>query len=223
MTKETAVSELIHWIREDPKAKKPANRNIVIIYQGRILQPTDILSSIESLDEFTVHAFFRAIRLDSPADPDPSVELRGFDRLSRMDYTPEQILEIRQNFHILHGTMEETHEDRLDAEEEWFPVLFNQDNPLQDLLPRRARRPRRNVNPIANNREEELPGQPEERALDNFPWLKFICGLIMGLIFGVGSLVFLLIAMQDGPFMFGLFWGACGHYALKYYFGADLM
>jgi hypothetical protein len=219
LTKETTVSELIRLIRDDPQAKKPANRNIVIIYQGRILQSTDVLSSVESQDEFTVHAFFRAIRVDAPNPED----LRGFDRLARMNYTPEQIAELRRNFHVLHGTTDGTRDAQLDAEEEWCPVIFNHENPLQDLqLPAPAGRRQRNANPLVNNEgeEEELAVGQGERTLDNFPSLKFVCGMVMGLIFGVGSLVFLLIALQDGPFMLGLFSGTCAHYALKYYFGS---
>jgi hypothetical protein len=214
--KDATVGDLIQRIRDDPNAKKPANRVIVIIYQGRILQSNDLLSSIENLDDCTLHAFFRAMRVEPVAES--AVDLRGFDRLSRMNYSASQIAELRQNFHVLHGTVLSSQEAQLDAEEEWFPVIFNHENPLQDLqLPQPAGHPPV-PNPLIANEDEDQG----DRTLENFPLLKFICGLVIGLMFGIGSLVFLLISLHDGPFLLGLFGGTCGHYALKYYFEMDL-
>jgi hypothetical protein len=216
MTNDAAVSDLVHRIRDDPNAKKPANRNIVIIYQGRILQSTDILSSIETTEEFTVHAFFRTAHAD--AQSDPSADLRGFDRLSRMNYTPEQILEIRQNFHLLHHSMDDTLDVQLDAEEEWLPAIFNHENPLQDLqLPAPAGPPHPAVNPIANNNEDDAAHPQDDGMLMDFPWLKFVFGAIIGSFLGATALVFLLVA-QDVPFTFGLLGGICGHYVWKWFF-----
>jgi hypothetical protein len=52
-----------------------------------------------------------------------------------MNYTPEQIAEVRREFHTVHGSRNSPIEAQIDIEEEWFPVIFNAENPLQLLHP----------------------------------------------------------------------------------------
>ena len=59
ITIETTVSDLIQMIVDDKSVQKPENRTIALIYHGRILQPTDVLSKIDTMPEFTIHACFR--------------------------------------------------------------------------------------------------------------------------------------------------------------------
>lgn len=142
----TTVQDLVQMIKDDDSIQKPENRTIAIIYHGKILQPVDILSKIDNLTEYTVHVFYRQISSKPSrkqknsnqgsesnadavnADDDDErldSDLRGFDRLTRMNYTQDQIDTIRRHFHSLQGTTNSSPEEQIEAEEEWFPVIFN--------------------------------------------------------------------------------------------------
>ena len=228
ITKDMTAATLIQRLMDDPKITHPANRTIALIYHGRILPGSEVLAKLDTLNEFTVHVFYRAAPTpaaapDSPTAPIAS-DLRGFDRLRRMNYEESEINELRQNFHAMHGTLEASAEERMEAEEEWFPVIFNHENPLQDLqLPRRERRERRrrhDQTPLAN--AEDTGPVMGDGDFSNRPWLRVVIGLIFGAVFGVGSLLFMLITFTDPWFVVGLLAGCCTHYAARYALGFDM-
>lgn len=222
ITKDTTAGDLIKMITEDSSVSHPENRTVAIIYHGRILNPSEIIVKIDTLDEFTIHVFYRAIPQPHAAPAAPVEELKGFDRLRRMNYERGQIEEIRRNFHVMQGTVNASQEERMEAEEEWFPVLFNQENPLQDLQlppPRRQRSRQRNEeaenNPLANPTEAEVA--TTDFFFESASWVRVAFGLIIGSIFGIGSLVFMLISFHDKSFVLGLVIGTCAHYGMEYY------
>lgn len=222
ITNETTVGDLIKMITEDSSITHPENRIVAIIYHGRILNASEIVVKIDTLEEFTIHVFYRAAPQQRSAPAPPVEDLKGFDRLRRMNYDADQIAELRRNFHVMHGTVNASSEEQMEAEEEWFPVIFNQENPLQDLqipVPRRHRDRRRNHeaenNPLNNNTEPEI-GQ-QEFFFESSSWVRVAFGLIIGCIFGVGSLVFMLISFHDTSFVMGLVIGTCAHYGMEYY------
>jgi hypothetical protein len=225
ITAETTISELISRIKSDPNVAKPANRTICIIYHGRVLHGDERIARLDSLEEFTLHLCFRGLPSARMESLDPqSADLRGFDRLIRMNYSAEQIAELRHNFHSMRGSLTAAPDDRIEAEEEWFPVIFNHENPLQNLgfLPP-ARPPPQE--PVADLHPPVPAGEeagPPEIALLNSPWFMFLFGLAIGALFGIGSLVFLLMAACNGPFLLGQFLGACAHYAARYYLGMEV-
>ena len=236
ITKETTAAELISQVAQDPKITHPANRTISLIYHGRILKDSDVLAKLDSLSEFTIHVFYRATAPSEPprtengagAQNEPmDSDLRGFDRLRRMNYDQAEIDALRQNFHAIHGTTDASAEERIEAEEEWFPVIFNHENPLQDLqLPgRRQRRPRRQratETPFVNNEDE---GQIiEENEFASAPWVRALIGFVVGALFGIGALLlFLFVSFTDPWFLLGLFAGCCTHYAGRYLLGLDIV
>jgi len=226
VTKETTIGDLISEVCATAPA--PADRTPSMVYRGRILESSELVSQLDTLEMFTMQLFYRAVR---PAARDPPAgDLRGFDRLQRMDYPEDQIAEMRHHFHAMHGTEDATADARLEAEEEWFPVIFNQENPLHAMQfrpfldPARGRRrprphppARENDNPIAQN--GEAAGEDE----DNSSWLRGFFGLVIGLIFGASALVFILLCLHDATFMFGLVLGVLGHYAIRYGMGLGVV
>ena len=226
ITKEMTVGDLIDQISNDPKLSHPPNRTIALIYLGRILNDSDVLSKMTTLNDFTIQVFYRAIPQANRTTECPviSSDLRGFDRLLRMDYSREQIAELQHNFHAMHGTLEASREEQIDIEEEWFPVIFNHENPLQDLQigQRRDRGngQRTDENPLINNIHD---GQFGDDALVGTQWVRFSIGAIAGALFGVGALVFMWLRFNDRPFVLGLFLGIGIHYVVEYFFGLDMV
>lgn len=308
ITNETSVNDLIQMISEDKSVQKPENRTIAIIYHGRILQPTDILSKIDTMTEFTVHVFFRQTSThkrshkhkndhqntqNTPAadsatttdenrdnnnqennDDDERLEsdLRGFDRLTRMNYSPEQIAEIRRSFHTMQGDSNSSPEAQIEAEEEWFPVIFNTNvvdgeaaGAARILLgiangihpdanaPTRHQRNHQNRNTEGDNQENddnydyeeqdgarrndpENPNNQNNRAArawalfndgdaqagpdenDGSSWIRFAFGFIIGIIFGIGSILFMLTSLNDRSMLAGLFVGTLSHYCITRFF-----
>ena len=227
ITKDMTAATLIQRLMDDPNITHPANRTIALVYHGRILTGSEILAKLDTLNEFTVHVFYRAAPPPAAAPDAPSAaiasDLRGFDRLRRMNYEESEIEELRQNFHAMHGTLEASAEERMEAEEEWFPVIFNHENPLQDLqLPRRERRARRRRQeqaPLANA-EDTGPAIHDVDCV-SAPWLRVVIGLIFGTVLGVGALIFILISYSDPWFVVGLLAGCCANYAARYALGFD--
>ena len=236
ITKMTTVSDLINMINQDEKVEVPANRVIALIYHGRILQPTEVISKIDTLDEFTIHVFYRQAQQQATnRDEHLESDLRGFDRLSRMNYTAEQIAELRQNFHVMHGTLNATQEARMDAEEEWFPIIFNDENPMPTLQinqvdARRFRRSNRHGSRNNDNSNNENNNATNENnhnanddawlvhddAMEGSSWMRFALGFIIGIIFGIGSILFALTSLTDSSMLAGLFLGTVIHYCIEF-------
>ncbi|OHT13672.1 hypothetical protein TRFO_16105 [Tritrichomonas foetus] len=231
------VSDLISNISNDETVTIPPDRTVAIIYRGRILKPTDIWSAIETnLDDFSVQVCFR---VSQTASQRPQIqELRGFDRLQRMNYTSEQIAEIRQNFHQMHGTVNDPAESRLDAEDEWFPVIFNQENPLDAFninlnnLPGNASNANNNnrrnfLAPITNinaNNENHLPPNPivgdiGDEAQESSAMMQLFIGFILGLVFGILSFLVVLVNLRDKHMMIGILIGLGGNFLLSFFYG----
>jgi hypothetical protein len=225
ITPQTTISELISRIKSDASVAKPPNRRISIIYHGRVLQGDERIARLDSLEEFTLHLCFRGPPPGPPGSLDPqSADLLGFDRLRRMNYSPEKIAELRHNFHSMRGSLSARADERIEAEEEWFPVIFNHENPLQNLgFPPPTRPPPQqqpaDAHPLVQAPEEDAP---QEFALTSSPWLMFLFGVLFGAVFGIGSLIFILIAASNGPFLLGLFVGTCAHYGARYYLGMEI-
>jgi hypothetical protein len=206
VTAPTTISDLIDSLGQ--RGVVPANRSVVLIYRGRIFQPQDVVVSLDSLDQFTIHALFRADRAAGVAGDGAATDLRGFDRLARMNYSPQQIAQLRDNFHAMRGTRQARAEARMEAEEEWFPVLFNNDNPVQVLQQPEA--------PPAPDGLEPIAGE-EPYVLDRYPRVKFGLGVFLGALFGIAGLVFMFMPRSDTTLFGGLFLGGCLHYGISAY------
>ena len=193
----STVSDLINMVTLDSSVEKPPNKVISIIYFGCILQPTDNLSSYQK-DELTVNVFFRIPPQDLQ-NQNPDEDLKGFDRLTRMNYSQEQISNIRERFHQNQGTSNLSREEQLDIEEEWFPTIFNQENPLEafDLIDHQSPStvPFPDVIPLT-------PNQIEENSCSAWKVLEFCFGLLIGLVFGFSSFVlFFFVNIHDDFFL----------------------
>ena len=206
----TTANDFIKMITVDPDVHKPENRVIALIHQGKLLDSNAILSSIENSKELTLNIFYR---LPHITEQEPIVELRGFDRLQNMNYSPEQIAEIRNNFHSMNNTLNSPHDAQIDLEEEWFPTIFNQENPL-DLLNMNIRpTPRHHHRHPPQNASPDINFQGEQP-----PWIDFLIGLVLGIILGPFSLLFMVMAVHDKVMIVGLFMGALIHLIYRYVF-----
>ena len=245
-----SVQYLIDLMLKDEKVKVPQNKIISIIYRGRILKPEEILSHFDSLKEFSVHAFFKLdpSRIEENTEETENSEttefheLRGFDRLRRMNLSAEQIATLRRNFHALNNTTDSPINEQIDLEEEWLPTIFNQQDYLAilqqanlGLFSTNDNAPGDNNNAQAadqatngNDNENGLANQYDDLDEDDdliIPfggfWLHFSMGFIIGLIFdfmtrlifGIFFLVMLLFVYKRIPFVIGLLLGA----ALNFY------
>ena len=205
ISKNDTVGALIEKIKLDADISKPQGSTVNIIYSGRILQPSDVFSAPD--DQFTVHVLFRKSNPQSPTTQ-AQAEPRGFDRLSRMNYTPEQIAEIRRQFHESMGTADQTEAARIETEEEWFPTIFNQENPLDMLGTGRLQLFTGDIGDITEFNEQE-----------SF-WIQMIFGVIMGAIFGFVSLILILVYLDNRGLIMGLLAGVCLHYGVSYLFSS---
>jgi hypothetical protein len=196
------VSDLADFVSRDPRDFVPPNRAVVFIYHGRILQPTQIVRELDTITGFTVHALFRSAHRPLPPQLSAGSEVRGFDRLSRMNYTPAQIAQFRRNFHIMRGTVNAPQPAQLDEEEEWFPVIFIDENPVRN--PRRA---------------APLPAffqdVDEEYMAERHQWVKVALGIFLGLTFGIWSGVFMVMPRSDRMFFMGLLIGTGANFMMK--------
>ena len=201
------VGNLIKQIELDSNVIIPQGRQISIIYGGKILENNQILSKIEKMEEFSVHVFYRPLP-GNPLITEEIHEIKGFDRLLRMNYSREQIEEFRHSFHLLHNSLSEPNNIQVDLEEEWFPVIFNQENPLEAL----------NL-PPSPPRNEENDNYDEDQP----PWINFLLGLILGLIFGISSVIFMVISLHNKWLVFGLIAGTTLSLTLSHYLGFSII
>ena len=217
--KDSTVSELISEIMTDKSIEKPKDKGICIMYHGRILKSTEKFSEIDTIPDFAVSVVFRLNRNAAPSDGqngEEDTELRGFDRLTRMNYTPDQISEIRHQFHFMRGGLNETHEQQLDAEEEWLPVIFNSENPLETLQNADAERPIRTQ--IRRRHQNYETFHFDQSSF----WTTFCIALVLGIVFGPASLLYLLISLQDKAGIAGIAIGVGIHYLISICFHVSI-
>ena len=219
ITKKTTVADIVARLSEDSAVTHPPDRRITLIYRGRVLKPRKKIAKLDTLDEFTIQVFYRAAEREAPAAEANGADLRGFDRLRRMNVSDSYIENIRRQFHAVHGSQDAPAEQRIELEEEWFPVIFNQENPmLPFVLPGDQQEPGRRQAPGILNNEEE-----QELEFGTGAWLHLAVGLSLGGLFGVGSLVCVVIAPRDRWFLIGLFAGSCLHYIARYVLGLEVV
>lgn len=219
------ISDLIHDIENDKEVKIPNNRSLSILYLGRFLDPSTQINKIEHNSQFTVNCFFRAIKNSINNDNDNTPlesELRGFDRLARMGYTPSQIRDFRENFHRFNSSSNLPENSRIDLEEEWFPALFSGDEIPQFFTPLNQ-----NQNPHHNNTNDtegvnqntdfdispdsEVPfAQTPTDTADSEPsWGPFFLGVVFGFVFRLNWYIFIPLMHPDRSVLIGYLFG-CG-------------
>ncbi|EAX85836.1 hypothetical protein TVAG_132450 [Trichomonas vaginalis G3] len=203
------VDHMMKLIKNDPSIQIPSGRNLCIMYQAKMLKDSQKFAEISDLPAFSVIIMFRMNQADIHLDSsNNTTELRGFDRLTRMNYTQEQIEEIRQHFHEMRGGLDDADEQKYEAEEEWLPVIFNCDNPLDAFETLDAQRPRRRRHHTHEQRVETVD-QVSPSAISTF-----IFAVAIGIIFGPLSLICFFFSFQDLPGFIGIISGALIHFLL---------
>lgn len=207
----STVSDLIELIQEDKTIENPPGKIISVLYHGRFLKPEERFSEIDSLSDYAVSILYRADKNALQEEPHP-MELKGFDRLIRMDYSPEEIMRIRERFHHMRGGENDTDTQKIDAEEEWLPVLFNNEGTTDVLdvfggtVPNR--RPRRTWR---QRRQATVYLDQDARRTQNVSfWVTFLITFLLGFIFGPVTLLYILVSMNDRGGILGVIIGvAC--------------
>lgn len=200
---DSIVQDMIDMIVKDSTIRVPEDRNVKILYHGKVLDDNSRFRDVErDLSSFTVNVLYRREFIQEGEKDNGGEELRGFDRLVRMNYTQEEIDDIRRRFHSLHGSTEFNDESRLEAEEEWLPTIFNSDNPLEALRPAGSRR----------QRVRYVHIDPEEPSR----WLGFFLSMFIGSIFGILSLLIIFSSYRDKYVVFGVLCGLIINLFLKY-------
>lgn len=203
------VGDLIDRLEASPGVTVPDGCRTALIYRGKFLDRSERLSSVEPMREFSVQVFFRAAKQPQAQQSEEPRELRGFDRLTRMNFTAEQIRQIRANFHQMNGSAGQSAEERLDLEEEWFPVIFNQENPIDILNANLGTAGAEGI----NNQEEELENGD---TFDTLPsWIHLLIGFGLGSVFGFVAIIVVFAGMRHRFMLIGMVLGILMHYTLS--------
>ena len=212
------ISDFVDLILSSSRFSVPPNCHITLIYLGHLLSEDIKLRNIPNLTTsvFTIHCIFRPNRNAPQGENHDSQgqyeELRGFDRLSRMNYTPEQIQRIRDQFHQLTRTSDLDREAQLSVEDEWFPALFNnnEDLPFNFIGMRNPN----NHNRSRSGREDEttLFQQEDESAFNNYAFIA----IILGAFFGFFGILFIFVSPNKKQFLIGFSFGLSIHYLFSY-------
>lgn len=200
----STIGDLIAIIHQDSTITVPQNKNPIILYHGKIIPQDENLGNLESMDDFTVHCFFKVIRLAEDQEKANAIDLdlRGFDRLQRLNYSREQIDRIRANFRNIHRNEDEvTEEEQIEIEDEWFPALFTTDLPLDSIF--------------EETDDVDLPTAPanQPRRIWNKSLLFFALGFFFGYFLGIGSFIFAFLTIRNKKTLFGVLFGSLIHYA----------
>jgi hypothetical protein len=218
---QSTVGNLVQLILSDTDIKKPKDKSICVMYHGRILKSSEKFSEIDTLPDYTVSILFRLCKSAAQAEQDQLDNgsiLKGFDRLTRMNYSPEQIEEIRHQFHRMRGGLNETRDQQIDAEEEWLPVIFNSENPLETFQTADAERPIQTQNQAHHGRNNYDTFHFEQNSF----WINFSIAFILGVLFGPLSALYLFVSLRDKAGIFGIIVGIGVHYLLSKVFNISL-
>lgn len=203
----STVGDLMKLIKEDSTIEKPADRLLCIMYRGKLLQPAQKFSQIDSVPSYSVIVMFRLNHTESSNDSsNNTTELRGFDRLTRMNYSEEQIQDIRHHFHEMRGGQNESEDQKYEAEEEWLPVIFNCENPLDAFEALDTERPARRRDPV--------PTHDQIEDISPSTLSTFLFAFVIGIIFGPVSLLCFIVSFQDLPGCTGIITGALIHFII---------
>jgi hypothetical protein len=125
--------------------------------------------------------------------------VQGFDRLTRANYTQDQIARLRSVFHSVNHTDNLPDDARFALEDEWVPAITLAGSPvaalrvIQLMAASGAGNPRpiRTVHTLEPPREfgseaESPLLQPEEPEAppEGSSWVPFIMGVVIGMMFG---------------------------------------
>ena len=167
------AAALLERVKSDPSACLGPDQVPKLLFLGRIIQPSEVLGVISTSTEFTVQCFGQRERT---SEPQPASEpVKGFDRLTRVGYTAEQI----------------------ELEDEWVPALTLEGSPAAALRTIRLvnefsgwpmdRFPTLPIGPSRAAAEEaESPllqgiDEEEEQPDSGFSWAPFGIGVLCGL------------------------------------------
>ena len=208
ISKSETVLELKKLIEQSDKIDIPEGKSVKLLYLGRVLEENSKLSDIQksSSNEFTVHCFFKqsisGIHSENSVFDQNSQEPHGFDRLSRMNYTEQQIISIRQQFHRMLNSNHLTHEQQIDVEEEWLPALFNSNETNFGIFSQ------------TNRRDDELPlfnQQIYHRTANS----NIFVGFCFGMFFGAGIFLLFPLFIHEKRFITGITFGVLLKYTSK--------
>lgn len=224
------VTDLISKIKSDSRSPVDGERPLQLLYMGHILEPEHNLMGVSLTEEFTVQCICQRVTVQENSSGTSVGE--GFDRLSIIGYTVDQIADIRSAFHTVAGVRDASRESQIALEDEWMPAMALEANPAAALRTVQlmsehlgSGRPSINVTPLDmpddNVTEAESPllrqdGDSPVPVTDNQSWGPFSAGVCCGIILGM-RMWFMIPVMLcgNGSFTIGLVFGMCLHVVLS--------
>ncbi|OHT01457.1 hypothetical protein TRFO_31723 [Tritrichomonas foetus] len=212
----------IHCVLKQKRTKK-SNKNQLSTNSNHSFQTSTNNSLSDNSFSTNQNGADGDINTNAPeSQNDDSGELRGFDRLLIMNYTREQIARIRRQFHQMTNTVGEPAEQQLAHEDEWFPALFNNDEPLNLFGVNNPNRSvnqndqqRNSLNGLRQGREDEAPlvNDQQRTAIEyEESSVYYFVGFAAGFFFGIGIAIILPLFCREKKFLIGLSFGLSIHY-----------
>lgn len=206
ITTDKTVKDLKDMITSDSSIVANPTQQVVVIFMGKVLEDDREISSYTNGNESV--SFQVVVRNYVNNENVQTVDLKGFDRLTRMEYTEEQIEGMRTEFHRSIGSTNLSEEARTNLEEDWFPVIFSLERPMELFnlnnnnqndtnATNTSSNTNTNTNTFASN-DATNSSFSEENDIDEFyaghsPLFCFVLGYFSGF-FSIDSFMLLLCA-----------------------------
>lgn len=195
------------WIKQQIRnTPQCANKRLILIYNGRVLNETTDFKDILKVGEEPVVVYINCMigevltqqqlreesTLDRPQEVSTTPQVQGFDRLLQQGFSQEDIDDLRQQFQAIHSMPTNSRQDIHDLEEEesrrrltqqmeerWIESTVNDTAPTATADVSGATRPAPEVDDATGNTD-------------------LLIGLLVGTFLGLLSLVF--ISVDDTVF-----------------------
>lgn len=225
------VHDMLQLILKDPNLKiKDDNPEPRILYMGRFLKPSTKVADINAIaDNPVLNLVLIKKNKNGVNDTNNDIDLVGFDRLRRFGVSADVIERVRSEFHAIHHSTSLPENERLEQEEEWFPLLFSQQDDGTVLINGvDINEDNLGVNGMDIYAEEEevelsdeetygsdtVEDEAEKRKRSK---VIFVLGFVLGLLFGFRLIIllFLLLFASDESAVLGYFYSVAFVNTLK--------
>lgn len=216
MNPDDTTEDLITAITSSRDLQMSEGQSLRLIAMGKILQTSDKLKQYAYTNELVVQC---SIRKERQETEDSQTEIvTGFDRLTRIGYTAEQIRELRRVFHSIHNTENSTQTEQLELEDEWVPAITLDGTAVTRMLQGSTQLLSESFRftPVSHTNtgnEDEAPLLAQEEAprpTGIMAWVPFFVGVVIGRAMGIKAAiisVFFIHTFNIGDFLIGVIFG----------------
>lgn len=216
MKPDDTTQDLVTAITSSRDLQMSEDQSLRLIAMGKILQPSDKLKQYAYTNELVVQCSIRKERQETEGSQTEIVT--GFDRLTRIGYTAEQIRELRRVFHSIHNTENSTQTEQLELEDEWVPAITLDGTAVTRMLQGSTELLSESFRftPVSHTNtrnEDEAPLLAQEEAphpTGIMAWVPFFVGVVIGRTMGIKAAiisVFFVHTFDIGDFLIGVIFG----------------